>query len=85
MWFTIVMCPILEKPYLYIISVISILACTYIVWIRRLFTGYNHDELTNETSKRLLKIANQGVIIFEVMILMTAIFVWIFGYIINKL
>ena len=85
MWSTIVMCPILEKPCLYTISVISILACTYIVWIRRLFTGYNHDELLYEMSERLLKIANQGVIMFELITLLTATFVWIFGYIINKM
>lgn len=86
MWFTIIMCPILEKPYsLYIISVISILTCTYIVWIRRLFMGYNHDELSYKMSERLLKIANQGVVIFELITLLTATFIWIFGHIINKL
>lgn len=75
MWFTVIICPILEKSYLYVISVISIFICTYIIWLRRLFTGYNHDELSYETSKRLSNITT----------IITATLIWVFCNMINKM
>lgn len=85
MWFTVFICPILEKSYLYVISAIAIFICTYIIWLRRLFTGYNHNELSYETSKRLSKIARQGVVMFEITTIITATLIWVFCNMINKM
>lgn len=85
MWLTVIICPILEKSYLYVISALAIFICTYIIWLRRLFTGYNHNELSYETSKRLSKIARQGVVMFEITTIITATLIWVFCNMINKM
>lgn len=76
MWLSIFSPIIFKMSNLYIVSIVIVMLCTYIIWERRLFKGFDNFNLSSEMNKEIMSIAKKGVITFEILNIIIAILCW---------